>query len=42
VAADTRGGKVVWRSLATGRGAAPAQALQAALELALPVDLSAP
>jgi hypothetical protein len=42
VAADTRGGKVVWRALATGRGAAPAQALQAALELALPVDLSAP
>jgi hypothetical protein len=42
VAADTRGGKVIWRSLATGRGEGPAQALQAALEAALPVDLSAP
>jgi hypothetical protein len=37
-----RGGKVIWRSLATGRGEGPAQALQAALEAALPVDLSAP
>ena len=42
VMADTRGGKVLWRSLATGRGAAPGQALQAALEAALPIDLTAP
>lgn len=42
VAADTRGGKVIWRSLATGRGPAPAAALQAALDAVLPVDLGAP
>ncbi|HEX6105823.1 MAG TPA: hypothetical protein VFZ26_09580 [Gemmatimonadales bacterium] len=42
VMADTRGGKVLWRSLATGRGGAPGQALQAALEAALPIDLTAP
>ncbi len=42
VAADTRGGKVIWRALVTGRGADPGQALQAALDHALPVDLSAP
>jgi hypothetical protein len=42
VAADTRSGKVIWRALAVGRGAAPPEALQAALESALPVDLGAP
>lgn len=42
VAADTRSGKVIWRSLASGRGAAPGDALQAALDAALPVDLGAP
>jgi hypothetical protein len=42
VAADTRSGKVLWRSLATGRGEEPPQALQAALDAVLPVDLTAP
>ncbi len=42
VAADTRGGKVLWRSVITGRGRAPDAALQAALDAALPVDLTAP
>ena len=42
VAADTRGGKILWRATATGRGADPAQALQGALDQALPLDLSAP
>jgi hypothetical protein len=39
VAADTRSGKVIWRALASGLGAAPAPALEAALAGVLPVDL---
>lgn len=42
VIADIRNGKVIWRSLASGRGAGPSQALQAALEAALPLDLGSP
>ena len=42
VAVDTRSGKVIWRALATGRGAAPPEALQSALEVALPLDLAPP
>jgi len=42
VLADTRSGKVLWRSVVIGRGAAPPVALQAALESALPVDFTAP
>ncbi len=38
VAADTRSGKVVWRSLALGVGATPAAALAAALDSVLPVE----
>jgi hypothetical protein len=41
-AADTRGGKVIWRSLAVGRGATPPAALDAALAVVLPVDLIGP
>jgi len=37
VAADTRSGKVVWRSLALGGGATPDAALTAALEAVLPL-----
>jgi hypothetical protein len=39
VAADTRSGKVIWRALASGLGAAPGPALEAALAGVLPVDL---
>ncbi len=38
VAADTRSGKVVWRSLALGVGATPAAALRAALDGVLPLE----
>ena len=38
VAADTRSGKVVWRSLPTGSGATPDAALTAALTAVLPLD----
>jgi hypothetical protein len=37
VAADTRSGKVVWRSIALGSGPTPAAALTAALDAVLPV-----
>ncbi len=37
VAADTRAGKVLWRSVAVGAGATPREALQAALTVALPL-----
>jgi hypothetical protein len=37
VAADTRSGKVVWRSVALGSGPTPAAALTAALEAVLPL-----
>jgi hypothetical protein len=37
VAADTRSGRVLWRSLAVGNGADPDHALQAALVGVLPV-----
>jgi len=37
VAADTRSGRVLWRSLAVGNGADPDRALQAALVSVLPV-----
>jgi hypothetical protein len=42
VAADTRSGKVLWRSLAVGRGTTPPAALDAALTVVLPVDLIGP
>jgi hypothetical protein len=38
VAADTRSGKVVWRSVALGGGPTPAAALTAALEAVLPLS----
>jgi hypothetical protein len=37
VLADSRSGKVVWRSLAYGRGASPDQALNAAMAAVLPL-----
>jgi hypothetical protein len=37
VAADTRSGKILWRSLAAGTGVTPDQALQAALLSVLPI-----
>jgi hypothetical protein len=37
VLADTRTGKVVWRSLTWGLGATPSQALAAAMETVLPI-----
>jgi hypothetical protein len=37
VAADTRSGKILWRSLAAGSGVTPDQALQAALVSVLPI-----
>lgn len=40
VVADTRSGKIIWRALAIGRGASPPEALDAALAVALPVELS--
>ena len=42
VAADTRSGKVLWRSQARGVGATPDAALQAALASVLPIDSSRP
>ena len=36
VAADTRSGKIVWRSIAVGSGATPDAALTAALDVVLP------
>lgn len=42
VAADTRSGRVLWRTLAAGHGAAPEPALEAALAAVLPVDLTGP
>jgi hypothetical protein len=38
VAADTRSGKVLWRSVAVGNGTDPDHALQAALSAVLPVS----
>jgi len=38
VAADTRSGKIVWRSLALGVGPTPAAALTAALDGILPLE----
>jgi hypothetical protein len=38
VAADTRSGKIVWRSLALGTGPTPATALTAALDGILPIE----
>jgi hypothetical protein len=38
VLADARTGKVIWRSLAYGRGKSPDEALNAALAAVLPVD----
>jgi hypothetical protein len=40
VAADARSGKVLWRSLAVGSGATPADALETALAAILPLDTS--
>jgi hypothetical protein len=42
VAADTRSGKVLWRSQAGGSGATPDAALQAALASVLPIDRTSP
>ena len=42
VAADTRSGKVLWRSQAGGYGATPDAALQAALASVLPIDRTSP
>lgn len=39
VLADTRDGRVLWRSLARGTGPTPARALAAAMETVLPVGL---
>lgn len=41
-AADTRTGKVLWRSLAIGSGANPQEALAAALAAVLPLDTGGP
>jgi hypothetical protein len=41
-AADTRSGKVLWRSLAIGSGANPREALDAALTAVLPLDAGGP
>ena len=38
VLADSRSGKVLWRSLAYGRGATPDQALNAAVAAVLPLS----
>jgi hypothetical protein len=40
VLADTRSGKVLWRSLAYGRGASPDEALKAAVAAVLPLTTS--
>jgi len=42
VAADTRSGKVLWRSVAVGSGENPDRALQAALVAVLPLDSGGP
>jgi hypothetical protein len=42
VAADTRTGKVLWRSVAVGSGANPREALDAALAAVLPLDAGGP
>ena len=42
VAADTRSGKVLWRSQAGGVGATPDAALHAALASVLPIDPTSP
>ena len=42
VAADTRSGKVLWRSQAAGSGATPDAALHAALASVLPIDPTGP
>jgi hypothetical protein len=41
-AADTRSGRVLWRSLATGSGANPREALDSALTAVLPLDAGGP
>jgi hypothetical protein len=41
-AADTRNGKVLWRSIAVGSGATPDEALRAALASVLPLEPAAP
>jgi hypothetical protein len=41
-AADTRSGKILWRSFATGSGANPREALDAALAAVLPLDAGGP
>lgn len=42
VVADTRTGRIVWRTLAAGSGANPREALDAALAAALPLDAGGP
>jgi hypothetical protein len=42
VAADSRSGKVLWRSQAVGDGATPDAALRAALASVLPIDSASP
>jgi hypothetical protein len=42
VVADTRTGRIVWRTLAAGSGANPREALDAALATALPLDAGGP
>src|SRR4051812_44315774 len=42
VGADTRSGKVIWRSTPAGVGGSPQQALDAALAMVLPVDITSP
>lgn len=42
VAADTRSGKVLWRSVAIGSGSNPREALDAALAAVLPLDAGGP
>jgi len=42
VVADTRSGKVLWRSLAAGNGTDPQMALDAALTAVLPLDTGGP
>ena len=41
-AADTRSGKILWRSLVVGSGSNPREALDAALAAALPLDAGGP
>jgi hypothetical protein len=38
VLADARSGKVIWRSVALGRGKTPNEAVNAAIAAALPVS----